>query len=169
MTASISRAQFLRGDFKGKQDIIRPPWSQEEFLFTETCNSCAECITACPENILVKGRAGYPIVNFSSGECTFCGLCAEVCQPQAINKLPDTTPWTLKAIVADDCLAQKNTVCITCQEQCEHDAIQFKPVIGRIATPEINYSNCTGCGACFSPCPTNSISIVPLSQQEGTI
>ncbi|MDH5436964.1 MAG: ferredoxin-type protein NapF, partial [Gammaproteobacteria bacterium] len=136
---------------------------------TETCSACADCIDVCPEKILVKGRAGYPVVNFESGECTFCGLCAEVCQPQAISKISGSAPWALKAIIADNCMASNNTICITCQEYCDHEAIQFKPVIGRIATPEINYSNCTGCGACFSPCPTNSISIMPLSQQEQTI
>ena len=169
MTVNISRSQFLRGDFKGKKSIIRPPWSLEELLFTETCTSCAECIDACPESILLKGRANYPIVDFETGECTFCGLCAEVCKTGAIKQRSDTAPWPLKANVSDGCLAKKGVVCLTCREECEQDAIQFKPVAGRIPAPEINYSNCTGCGACFGSCPNNSISIIPLSQQEGTI
>ncbi len=169
MTASISRAQFLRGDFRGKKAVIRPPWSQDEFIFTETCTACAECIDACPESILLKGRANYPIIDFETGECTFCGLCAEACQTGVIKQLADTTPWLLKAVVSDDCLARNNIVCVTCQEECEQDAIQLKPVVGRISAPEIELSNCTGCGACYGPCPKNSISIIPLSQQEGTI
>ncbi|MDH5259621.1 MAG: 4Fe-4S binding protein, partial [Gammaproteobacteria bacterium] len=111
MSVGISRAQFLRGNFKGNKDIIRPPWTKDEFLFTETCSACADCIDVCPEKILVKGRAGYPVVNFESGECTFCGLCADVCQPQAIIKISGSAPWSLKAIIADNCMAANNTIC----------------------------------------------------------
>ncbi|MDH5190615.1 MAG: ferredoxin-type protein NapF [Gammaproteobacteria bacterium] len=159
MTAHISRAQFLRGDFRGKKTVIRPPWSQDEPVFTETCTTCSDCIKACPESILLKGRASYPVVDFENGECTFCGLCAEVCQTSSINKLPDTPPWSLKAVITDSCLAKKGIVCVSCQEECEQNAIKFIPVAGHIPAPDINISSCTGCGACYGSCPVNSISI----------
>lgn len=82
--SSINRLQFLRGDFRGKQQTLRPPWSSSEFI--DCCERCGECIKACPENILEKGRGGYPQVNFQHGECTFCERCVDQCPNDTLQK-----------------------------------------------------------------------------------
>lgn len=169
MSVAISRQQFFRGDFKGNSRKIRPPWSQDEFYFTESCTSCGHCIEICPEHILKSGRAGYPFVDFDSGECTFCGACAKHCETDALLYSPKLKPWNLKIQISDNCLAKNNVICVTCKEQCEKNAIIFNPATGGISQPVVTLSDCTGCGACYHPCPVNAISIIPFPEQEEAI
>jgi len=155
-TSSISRLQFLRGDFRNKQQPLRPPWASSEAEFITNCKRCGECIKVCPETILEKGRGGFPQVNFQHGECTFCGLCVERC-PNAALQRTDKPPWRLKAHIEAHCLAKRGVICVTCGENCEIEAIRFQ--LARVAIPEIKLEKCNGCGACYQTCPVTAISI----------
>jgi len=160
MTSAITRMQFLRGDIRGKKNIIRPPWSLPEDVFIETCSGCKKCIGSCPEKILIKGRGNLPEVDFSQGECSFCGLCVEQCSDSAlINYGGSSSPWRIKAQVKENCLTHQGIICVTCQEQCEPGAIKMKHQLGMVAIPQINLTLCSGCGACFQPCPANAITL----------
>lgn len=159
MGASITRAQFLRGDFKNQHAPLRPPWAPAEQEFIDTCTQCSDCIKTCPENILVSGAGKYPEVNFSKGECTFCYECVTSCTDQALHGSIDSTPWTLKAEISDKCLSLTGVHCMSCRDQCETEAISFIPKIASPAYPVINPLLCTGCGACFQPCPNQSIKL----------
>lgn len=154
ITSNISRLQFLRGDFKGKLQILRPPWSATESEFIKHCKRCGECIKACPENILETGRGEYPQVNFQHGECTFCGLCADQCPNQTLQKDREIA-WT--ASIKDNCLTQQGIVCFSCRDNCEREAISF--TITKIPIPKIDSDLCNGCGACYQTCPVNAIII----------
>lgn len=158
MTQSITRAQFLRGDFGGAQ-TVRPPWALAEADFVNACSRCGDCIAACPENILEKGRGGFPLVNFSKGECSFCGDCAGKCKSGAISGQVGEKPWVLKAIIAPSCLVQKQVVCRTCGEICPVGAVRFRLSAGAVARPEVDPEACTGCGACYGSCPVSAITI----------
>jgi Pyruvate/2-oxoacid:ferredoxin oxidoreductase delta subunit len=48
------------------------------------CNGCGECVTVCPDSILVmQGEPKKP--HFQSKiECSYCGLCEQVCTSGAI-------------------------------------------------------------------------------------
>lgn len=165
MSNAISRAQFLRGDFFGGHDLdIRPPWSLPEAEFITRCTTCFDCINACPENIIKQGRGNYPLIDFSQGECTFCGACRSACNSGALSA--SETAWTIKAHISDECLARKHIVCSSCAEQCEPRAIRFKPVAGDVPQPVLALSRCTGCGACVRPCPTRAIKVHPQEITE---
>ena len=77
---TISRAQFLRGNWRGHKPEIRPPWALQEDLFVEACDGCGACVDDCPQHILHLAR-GLPQVDFLQGECTFCGDCSRHALP----------------------------------------------------------------------------------------
>ena len=160
MGSQVSRMQFLRGDFKGKETPLRPPWAIDESLFTEICTNCGECISHCPTHIIKQARANFPVVDFKSGECLFCEECVDVCKPQALLKNPQKSPWSIKASIDKDvCIAHKNVECRSCYDPCETRAIMMPPRLGGISIPIISPDNCTGCGACVSVCPVQAVSI----------
>lgn len=160
MNTQVSRMQFLRGDFKGKESPLRPPWAINESLFIEICTNCGECITQCPTHIIKQARANYPVIDFTSGECTFCGLCVETCKPHALLKSEQKKPWSIKASIKQDaCIAHKGVECRSCYDPCEARAIKMPPRLGGISIPIISTDNCTGCGACFSVCPVQAVSM----------
>ncbi len=154
----IDRAQFLRGNWRGVADIMPPPWALDGESFFRACTQCAECITACPESILRVGDKGYPQVDFQRGECTFCGDCERSCNPKALSNI-ERNPWSYHAQINNQCLALKGVMCRTCADCCETRAISFQLAVGGFSSPEINLDNCSGCGACIAPCPTDSIEI----------
>lgn len=162
MTKAISRRQFLRGDFSDKRALLRPPWALDENDFVEYCTRCGDCTHACPQRILQSGKAGFPVVNFATGACTFCGACVDHCTPGALarpsSSLPDKTPpWQIKAVITDDCLARRGVHCEVCRDQCMLRAIAFRPRAGRVPRPDVQTAACTGCGACVQSCPVGAV------------
>jgi len=135
---------------------LRPPWSSSESEFIDRCERCGECIKACPENILEKGRGGYPQVNFQHGECTFCERCAEQC-PNETLQLARTPPWSIKAHIETHCLTQQGVICFSCRDSCEVEAIHFS--MAKVPMPDIYFDQCNGCGACYQACPVTAISL----------
>jgi ferredoxin-type protein NapF len=157
--ADINRRQFLRGDFSGRKTVPRPPWALAEAAFIVACTRCRDCIDACPQHILVADKDARPTVDFGRGECTFCGKCVEACQPRALEKREGAPPWQLKAQIQNNCLAKSNVVCRTCGDACTVQAIRFRPTVMAAAQPEVDTALCTGCGACYVPCPAQAIRI----------
>jgi ferredoxin-type protein NapF len=160
---SIDRFQFLRGDFYGKRQSIRPPWAKSEANFINSCQRCDACIEGCPEQILKQGQGGFPVVDFSLGACTFCAECVKACTHQAFEP-SDEIPWQLQIEVLDQCLSLKQVFCRSCGDTCEASAIRFKLIAGGRAEPLIDHERCNGCGECFAVCPNRSISILPSQQ-----
>jgi ferredoxin-type protein NapF len=158
-TGYISRASFMRGDLRGLAVPIRPPWAIEESLFDDACSNCGKCIESCAESILVFGRGKLPVVDFQKGECSFCGDCVNSCETVALSRNGKETPWNLVAEINDKCLVKQAVMCRTCGDVCDARAIHFQLAIGGFSTPELNLSECTGCGACVAPCPTQAISM----------
>jgi ferredoxin-type protein NapF len=163
VSAQVSRMQFLRGDFKGKESPMRPPWAINEILFTEVCTKCGECISQCPTHIIKSARASFPVIDFTSGECLFCEQCIDVCKPRALLKSDKSKPWSIKACIDKDvCIAHKGVECRSCYDPCEARAIMMPPRLGGISIPVISSDNCTGCGACFSVCPVQAVTMGQL-------
>ncbi|GAA4648529.1 hypothetical protein GCM10023116_07980 [Kistimonas scapharcae] len=81
----------------------------------------------------------------------------------------ERSPWQLAPEISQRCLTHNRTVCRTCGEQCEPEAITFRPVLGGIAMPQVDEQACTGCGACQSACPVNAITIRPMTENEQSI
>ena len=132
------------------------PWINESSLFIEHCTQCGDCLDVCPEKIVVKGDGGYPSIDFNQGECTFCGKCADICK-EPIFVSTQLQPWLKKAQINSSCLIHQHVYCRSCADSCEVEALSFQ--LGGSKVPQINLDLCTGCGACFSPCPTQAIEI----------
>lgn len=159
---TISRAQFLRGDWREKTVVLRPPWALAEDVFNQICDGCADCVEICPQHILYLHR-GLAEVDFAQGECTFCGECSAVCKPGAIQRTSRTTgenrtpPWSARAVLMAHCLACNGTFCMRCTEVCEEDAIAARPAAGGHIDIHIDATACSGCGACIAGCPVGAI------------
>jgi ferredoxin-type protein NapF len=170
--------QFLRGDIQGKHKPFRPPWAVPEPYFTDFCTRCDQCIEACFDELIVKGRGGYPQMDFTQGGCDFCADCLNACEASALKQIPDEQacseapedkkplqaqylpPWYLKAkIDLENCLSMNGTICRSCGESCDHSAIRYDIRLGGVAEPMLNAAGCNGCGACISVCPTQVISL----------
>ncbi len=159
----ISRMQFLRGRFSEPDGAVRPPWSLAGSGFTDACSRCDDCIKACPTRILVRGKGGFPEVDFKRGECTFCGDCARACATSALDPAAHQrgdTPWTLVASIGAACLALNKVVCRTCGEACEPRALSFRLAPGGVSRPHLDAAACNGCGACVAICPVAAVSVV---------
>ncbi|NVD07931.1 ferredoxin-type protein NapF [Vibrio sp. JPW-9-11-11] len=147
--------------FKANQPqdtFSRLPWLKAAQSFTDICTRCGQCADHCDANIIIKGDGGFPQIDFSLGECTFCYQCATAC-PEPLFIAKEAQPWALKASINESCLAQQNVECRSCGDMCEPMAIQFRLAIGKVAQPHIEIDTCNGCGACVAACPTASISV----------
>jgi len=113
---TISRRQFLRGDFRSRRPMLRPPWAMAEAQFLSRCDGCGNCREACMQHIIVLTDGGYPQIDFLNGECTLCGDCARACDEGALAWSPQATPWQVKAVVMSECLTRRGVVCRSCGE-----------------------------------------------------
>ncbi len=136
--------------------VMRPPWSRAEEDFVEHCTRCGDCLRACPEKILKSGRGGFPQIDFSKGECTFCQECHKACVVPAFSSTQQR-PWFYHIVINERCLSKNGIVCVTCAEQCEAEAIHFVHQVGGVPQPQVSASACSGCGACYRPCPVGAI------------
>ncbi len=153
---NISRKQFLRGDYRGRRTVMRPPWALTEDDFVDQCTRCGDCLKACPEKIITVGQGGFPQVDFSKGECSFCQECHKVCTASAFLPLQQR-PWSYQIEFNERCLSKNGVICVTCAEQCETEAIHFVHRVGSVPQPQVSASLCTACGACYRPCPVGAI------------
>lgn len=160
--------QLLRGCTSSRPVPTRPPWAITERNFIQVCNQCGDCISGCPEKILIRGRGGYPQIDFSRGGCTFCGECARACQQGGLRPA-DEHPWNQKIFIAQNCLSKKGTDCHVCGERCPSSAIQFRRQPGNVVMPMLEQALCNGCGICISQCPVNAIDVLSCIQEGGML
>lgn len=157
---SVSRRSFLRGRLRVDSNVLRPPWAVIESAFEGACTRCGDCLKVCPTAILVVGDGGFPTVDFHHGECSFCGDCVAACPTGALQRhSQDGGPWSLRAAIGDACLARSGVECRVCGEACDEAAIRFRPTRGGVAQPQLDAARCTGCGACYAPCPVEAIAL----------
>ena len=152
----LARRGFFRGRPRPRAEN-RPPWALAETAFIDACSRCDDCRQACPQGIIVSGDGGYPTLDFAAGECTFCGDCVRACRSGALQQGEATPPWTLKARIGTACLPLQGIECRICGEHCDARAIRFPPRLGGAAWAQLDPETCTGCGACFAPCPVGAI------------
>ncbi len=155
MTKLASRRAFLRGAVDSAE-APRPPGALGDIAFAEACTQCGDCARACPEKIIKRDAAGYPVLSFSTTGCTFCGKCIAACEDGAL--LADR-PWPWQAVVAPNCLSLNAVQCRTCEDHCEPRAIRFQLLPKGRAHPLIDPDACTGCGACIAPCPVSALAL----------
>lgn len=157
------RRALLRGRVQAERPL-RPPWARDESAFVDACTGCGACVAACPERVLTLGAGRLPVFDPGLGECTFCTRCAAACDAPAFAALA-ARPWTLRALVADPCLARQGVVCSGCRDACGEAAIRF-PLTRAIPVPHVADDRCTGCGACVAGCPSGAIHLQATSGRE---
>lgn len=163
----LSRRKFLSGKIRESTVVVNkktilPPWADSEIFFQQ-CTQCGDCITQCETQVLIKDERGFPQVFFQQAECTFCQKCVEACQ-LPIFRPTTTEAWQHKISIADNCLTNKQVECRSCQDSCEWRAIFFKPMLGKVAQPQLDLQSCNGCGACVAACPVQAISMLVQNQ-----
>lgn len=63
------------------------------------------------------------------------------------------------ARVGDACLAERGTVCRSCEEHCEPQAIRFQLLSGGRSRPVILDARCNACGECVRVCPAQAMAL----------
>jgi len=62
-------------------------------LNAENCNACGNCVTACPNNVIVieserdqETKKRYPVrFTINMDQCLYCGLCVENCNRDGLH------------------------------------------------------------------------------------
>jgi ferredoxin-type protein NapF len=152
-----SKRAFLRGRAPVATPSLNLPWATAGAI-ENNCSQCMDRKKACPQNLIVTGDGGYPTVSFASSGCDFCGLCEEACNENVFAKTKDAFGW--HAAVSLKCITHSASLCESCRDSSETQAISFKPRIGHAPRPEISIDDCTGYSFCISTCPTNAISLI---------
>ncbi|NLS11336.1 ferredoxin-type protein NapF [Vibrio sp. SM6] len=143
-----------------KQPLMNPtlPWLRDPAQFLDECDRCGACVKVCENHIITLGSGGFPTVDFTQGECSFCYQCVKAC-PKPLFYSQQHTPWQAEITLTSNCLALRNVECRGCSDNCEYQAITFQLGIGRVAQPQVHNERCVGCGACIAPCPTQALSL----------
>ena len=167
-----------------KTYLMRPPGARSELEFLATCARCAQCMKACPTNVIQPavfdaGVEGFmtPQMDYRRGYCDWsCNECGKVCPTQAIRELP-LEEKRLKAIGRayidhNTCIPwAQGQECLVCQELCPipTKAIVFSTGSGQgqdngesvgqraqVKLPVVISTRCIGCGVCEHHCPVNN-------------
>ncbi len=162
-----SKRAALFGGVSAHTRPIRPPWTDEERL-ADACTRCGDCMSACPERVLVAGQGGFPEFNpgQGTGACTFCRACVEACDAPVFDPAR-ITPWSLIVHIENiSCLAHAGIHCSSCSDACDEDAVQMRPRIGGPPLPTLSEAKCTGCGACVGICPGQAVTLFESNNPE---
>jgi len=150
-----TKRNFFRRISSPFKSFLFPPYyeKKEDFLNCINCNE-KSCVSACDENI-IQIIDNVPVLNFAYNGCTFCDECAKVCEDilkieHKKNKINGEFLINFKK-----CLAWNNTVCYSCQDICEENAISYNGMFN----PIIDLDKCTACGFCIGVCPNDSIEV----------
>ena len=148
---SLSSSFSKKAD--GRQEVIRPPYCDENSSFDKECMNCdGRCATFCEENIIVIQEDKTPKLDFKLGGCTYCDECAKACEPNVLDIGLKSNIQAKFEIDLIKCLSWNNVMCFSCKDPCLDDAIEFIAMF----RPSIT-DKCTSCGFCLNICPTEAI------------
>ena len=163
-------------------NVIRPPGSLREDMFSNRCIRCGNCMKVCITNglqpiMLQAGLAALwtPQLVCEIGYCEYnCTLCGNVCPTGAIPKLQvdkkRKTRLGLAQIDRSLCIPWAyNSDCIVCQEHCPvgQKAIKLDEYVAangkKIYRPRVDDKLCIGCGICQNKCPVRPVRAIRVN------
>lgn len=149
----MNRREFFKRGLKSS--FIYPPYYKDKRDFIK-CNECEskDCLIVCNEKV-IKIIDNKPTLNFNSSGCTFCDECAISCKYEVLKVEYKKEKIAQMIINPNKCIAWNKTICFSCYDICEENAIIYKGMFN----PVIDLDKCTGCGFCVSVCVANSIEI----------
>ncbi len=151
----VNRRRFWQRKVTTQQSL---PWASKQFY--DHCTRCGDCIPACETDVIIKGEGGFPVVDFSRGECTYCQQCVQACRQAGVFEPCSSKAWSHQVRIRDDkCLTFKQVECRSCSDCCEAQAIRFPLRLGEQAQPNVDAEQCNGCGACIAVCPVQAIEV----------
>lgn len=171
--ANASRRGLFRALGRGVQGAIvqeygrlvnagRPLGAIEETLFQRLCNQCGNCVSACPQQVLVMTDTG-PVMDLTLDYCTLCTDCITACPSNTLNRLAQLdTGWRPR--ISNSCNARAMGNCEECAEDCPIGAITIQPD----ALPMVSDA-CHGCGACVSSCYIGALTMIPAEVFQRTL
>lgn len=81
-----------------------------ELVNSSKCSGCSDCESICPTNALAVSEVNDKLdkIILDVKKCIFCGLCADVCEPQVLS-LTDRRPlashgesdWTIDLVQSE--------------------------------------------------------------------
>ena len=119
------------------------------------CLGYGDCARVCPEHAITVENG---VARVNPQACIGCGICTRECPNGIIHLIPDVTRVVVecsnhdKGAITRKACSNGCIGCMKCQKTCPDGAIT---VIDNLAT--IDYSKCTGCGACVEVCPVHCI------------
>lgn len=153
----MARRRFLQAEIRQEKVINFLPWLISVQQMHDACTRCGDCLRACPTGVAVKAEGGFPGVDFSRAECTFCHACVDVCSQPLFDL--QQAPWRVVASVQSSCLNQHGVYCRSCLDSCEVRALSVVFAGPGQQHIQLNNDVCNGCGACAAVCPEQAISI----------
>ena len=122
---------------------------------TFACLGYGDCTRVCPQDAI---HVENEIAKVDPQKCIGCGMCVRECPNHIIKLVNDTVKVVVQCsnhdkgavtrkICTNGCIG-----CMKCQKACPNGAVKVE---GNLAT--IDYSLCTGCGACVEVCPVHCI------------
>ena len=129
-------------------------YSGDKFC-TFACIGYGDCVKVCPQDAITIENG---VARVNPRKCIGCGICVRECTNGIIRLVEDTVRVVVECSNHDKGAQVRKYCsngcigCMKCEKTCPNGAIKVKD---NLAT--IDYSLCTGCGACVEVCPVHCI------------
>jgi ferredoxin-type protein NapG len=155
--------------------LLRPPGAIDEEIFQKRCQSCGNCIEACPVQAIYPAPAETkewtPVIDPAISPCVLCAelKCTQVCPSDALQPLSTPNEVCIGTAVIDTarCTAWRGLPCRICYDVCPISGVIQLEIGERTLVPVAGETPCVGCGVCIHHCPAEgAILIIPFDKEH---